>query len=431
MQQRIPFLFVLVLAAALLPAHAARWTANPEQPLQPVLDRAAAGDEVVLPPGHYSGAITIEQPLTLIGMPGAVLDAEAKGTAVRVRAPHVRLEGLSIRNWGRDLTAMDAGIFVEAAAEAVHIEANHLQGAAFGIWLDGAPNARVIGNRIQGLPELRSQDRGNGVHLFNVRNAQIVDNEIWQVRDGIYIEVSNQNLLRGNRMRDLRYGVHYMYSFDNHVVGNYTTGTRTGYALMQSKRLTVVGNRSENDQNYGILLNNITHSTLRDNHVESVRQGSNPGGAEISGAEGKALFVYNAQFNEFIDNRFADSDIGIHLTAGSEDNVIVGNAFVGNYKQVKYVATREQEWSRDGRGNYWSDYLGWDLDGDGRGDVPHEPNDAVDQLLWRYPSAKLLMHSPAVQVLRRAKRQFPGVRPPGVQDSHPLMSEPRRQEYPL
>ena len=141
----------------------------------------------------------------------------------------------------------------------------------------------------------------------------------------------------------------------------------------------------------------------------------------ISGGEGKALFIYNSLFNTIENNHFRRSDMGIHLTAGSEDNRISGNAFVGNQQQVKYVATRPQEWSQDGRGNYWSDYLGWDRNGDGLGDVPYEPNDNVDRLLWMYPQVRLLMNSPSIEVLRWVQRAFPVVKSPGVQDSHPLM----------
>ena len=37
---------------------------------------------------------------------------------------------------------------------------------------------------------------------------------------------------------------------------------------------------------------------------------------------------------------------------------MTGNAFVGNRTQVKYVGTRDVEWSFEGRGNYWSDHPG-------------------------------------------------------------------------
>ena len=76
-------------------------------------------------------------------------------------------------------------------------------------------------------------------------------------------------------------------------------------------------------------------------------------------------------------------------------------------------------------GNFWSDYLGWDMDSDGIGDVEYEPNDSVDQLLWKFPSAKLLLNSPAVETLRWVQRQFPVLKSPGVVDSHPLMVVPQ------
>src|SRR5690606_870271 len=92
--------------------------------------------------------------------------------------------------------------------------------------------------------------------------------------------------------------------------------------------------------------------------------------------------------------------------------------------QGKYVSTPTQGWSGEGRGNIWSAYLGCDRNDDGLGDVPTEPNDNVDRLLRMYPQERLLMNSPAIQVLRWVQRAFPVIRMQGVQDSHPLMRMP-------
>ncbi|HAV04519.1 MAG TPA: copper-binding protein, partial [Pseudomonas sp.] len=293
----------------------------------------------------------------------------------------------------------------------------------FGVFLDRAVQAEVSGNRIDGDASVRSQDRGNGIHLFAVKGARILGNQVRDVRDGIYIDTSHGNHMEGNLIEDVRYGVHYMFANENSLIDNITRRTRTGYALMQSRKLIVTGNRSEQDQNYGMLLNYITYSTIRDNFVSDVRSGST-GDSMISGGEGKALFIYNSLFNSIENNHFEKSALGIHLTAGSEDNRISGNAFVDNRQQVKYVASRTQEWSVDGRGNYWSDYLGWDRNDDGLGDVAYEPNDNVDRLLWLYPQVRLLMNSPSIEVLRWVQRAFPVIKSPGVQDSHPLMRLP-------
>ncbi len=380
-----------------------------------------------LPTGEYSGQFLIDQTLTLSCEPGAVIDGGDHGNVLTVRAPHVVIEGCALRGSGSDLSEMNAAIFLEPRASDAVVRDNYLQGRGFGIWSERNLNVLIENNRVEGDARMRSQDRGNGIHLFSVKGARVIGNHVRNTRDGIYIDNSNGNSIERNLFENLRYGVHYMFSHENRVVGNITRRTRTGFALMQSRKLVVIGNRSEQDQNYGILMNYITYSTLKNNFVSDVQRGDTGGDSMISGGEGKALFIYNSLFNTIENNHFEHSNLGIHLTAGSEDNKISANAFVGNEQQVKYVATRTQEWSVDGRGNYWSDYLGWDRNEDGLGDVPYEPNDNVDRLLWMYPQVRLLMNSPSIEVLRWVQRAFPVVKSPGVQDSHPLMHLPTQK----
>jgi nitrous oxidase accessory protein len=410
-----------------LSAQAETINVNPTDNLQSVLDSSQSGDQIVLAKGVYQGNFIVSQAVEITGEAGAIIDGQNKDHTLLINSAGVYIHNLRIQNWGIDLTDLDSGVFVSRSAANIRIENNYLQGGGFGIWVDASPDVTIVANKVEGDLNMRSSDRGNGIHLYNVKGALAKDNEVWHTRDGIYIDTSNGNELIGNYLHDLRYGVHYMYSYHNLVKDNFTLNTRTGYALMQSKYLTVIGNRSKNDANYGILMNYITNSTLKNNRVEGVQNNRNPHmqqSTNLAGLEGKALFIYNSLFNEIRDNLFAESDLGIHLTAGSEDNVLSGNAFISNKEQVKYVATRTQDWSDNGVGNFWSDYLGWDMDGDGIGDVEYEPNDSVDRLLWKFPSAKLLLNSPAVETLRWVQRQFPILKSPGVVDSHPLMAIP-------
>jgi nitrous oxidase accessory protein len=398
-------------------------------PLQSHIDAAGPGAVLVLEPGVYEGGVVVDRPMTLRGLPGAVIDAGGKGDVVRVKAQGVRIEGLALRNSGFNLTDMNAGIHGERGAHDLHVEGNSLENVAFGLWLWHLRGPRVIDNRIHGNPGVRSQDRGDGIRLFNVDDGLVAGNEILHARDGVYIDTSRHVEFRGNRFSHLRYGIHYMYSHHGRIVGNHTTETRSGYALMTSNHLEVIGNRSDGDRNYGILMNFVNNTVVADNVVDGVTGWAGAASREHGvslGSEGKAIFIYNAHANEIRDNVFANSEIGIHLTAGSENNRIHGNNFVDNRVQVMYVANRRQDWSHDGRGNYWSDYLGWDLSGDGVGDQPYEPNDAVDRLFWMYPMARVLMNSPSVQLLRWVQRAFPILRPSGVQDSAPLMRPTRR-----
>ncbi len=95
---------------------------------------------------------------------------------------------------------------------------------------------------------------------------------------------------------------------------------------MFSKKLRVTGNVSLGDRDHGIMLNYTNASEIAGNLI---RDGA-----------GKCAFLYNANNNHIAGNRFERCDIGIHFTAGSERNSIVGNAFIGNQTQVKYIGSR-------------------------------------------------------------------------------------------
>jgi nitrous oxidase accessory protein len=134
----------------------------------------------------------------------------------------------------------------------------------------------------------------------------------------------------------------------------------------------------------------------------------------------QGLFIYDAEYNTIRNNLVVDNLIGVRLWAGSKNNTVDGNDFIANRDQVHYVGAKDEPWGGK-LGNYWSNYLGWDRDGDGRGDVPYEANDLVDRLSWQYPTVQLLLASPAIQTLRLVGRQFPILRAPSVVDPRPRM----------
>ncbi len=378
--------------------------------LRAALAAAAPGDVLRLAPGVYRGPVRIERPVTVEGGADAVIDGGGEGSVVVIAAPDVTLRGLTVRNSGASLEKQDAGVFVDKAGDRARVEGNRIVDNLIGVYLWGPDDAVVRGNTIRGRRYARVNERGDNIQLWNTPGSIIEDNDVRFGRDGIYVTTSKRNLFRGNRFRNLRYAIHYMYTNTSEVSDNVSTGNRIGFALMFSHTLKVRGNLSQGDSERGILLNYVNNSAIEDNVVR--------------GASKKCVFIYNANKNRFVGNRFEGCEIGIHFTAGSERNEIYDNAFIDNRTQVKYVGTRLLEWSRDGRGNYWSDDLAFDLDGDGIADQPYRPNDLVDQIVWRHPLAKLLLTSPAIQILRWAQKEFPTLHPGGVIDSAPLMRPP-------
>lgn len=393
--------------------------------LEKAVTEAGAGAVVNVPAGIHHVHLHLDKSISLVGSPGAVLDGDGSGDVIRVLASHVRISGLTIRNSGSDLTTMNAGVYIEQKADDVTVSDNRIEHVLFGVYLDGANHVVVNANTIVGMSELRVPDRGDGIHLWNDTGCTISGNDVSKTRDGIYVYISPDNTIENNRIHDVRYGVHYMYSKRNVLKGNISYGNTAGYALMASEHLRVIGNQAYDDMSYGLLINYVNYSEIRGNELRNIQGQLDANGQVIDGAEGKAIFVYLSQGNTIADNLLEHSRIGIHITAGSTENIIYGNAFIDNQTQVMYVQNTAEEWSWHHRGNYWSNYLGWDLNGDGIGDVPYRPNDGVDVLLWKYPSARVLMSSPSILLMRYVQRAFPVFTPPSVQDSYPLMRIPK------
>jgi nitrous oxidase accessory protein len=417
--------------------------------LQAAIDGAAEGDTVVLH-GKHGGPITIPRRLTLRGEPGAAVIGTGEGSVIKLTAPGTVVRGLTVTGSGRDLEAMDAGVFVEQSAAGAVVEENHIEGNLYGIYVHGAANSLARRNTIVGINVGRTNETGNGVSVWNAPGAKVLDSDFRYGRDGIFVIASERNTFTGNRFRDLRFAVHYMYTNDSEVSGNVSLGNVVGYAIMYSHRLVVRENVSDGDRNNGLLFNFVNRSEVSGNMVKGRLQPAErwatvgQRGVEAAGhlpqlerdnvalsagarnAPEKCVFIYNTNQNVFRDNWFEGCEVGVHFTAGSEDNTIQNNAFVDNRNQVKYVGTRYLDWSKGGQGNFWSDNPAFDLDGDGIADTAYRPNDVVDKVLWTAPQAKLLLNSPAVQVIRWAQAQFPALLPGGVVDSHPLMSPPDR-----
>lgn len=398
----------MVLGLAVLgSAGAAQRRVEPGTALQPLIEAAAPGEVLLLAPGRHAGPLVIDRPLALRGEPGAIVEGPGTGSVITVTAPDVRIEGLEVTGSGVDLPAMDSAILVQQTAPRAMVRGNRIMNNLFGVYLHGAADSRVESNVIVGRRDLRLAEAGNGVSIWNAPGAAIIGNTISHGRDGIYVKISHHNRFENNTFSRLRFAIHYMYTNDSRIAGNRSRGNHVGWAIMYSERLDIEDNVSDDDRDHGLLLNSTNDSRVIGNVVRH-------------GGE-KCVFVYNANNNRLENNWFEGCPIGIHFTAGSEGNVMTGNAFVANRVQVKYVGTRFIDWAAGGRGNYWSDNPAFDLDGDGIADRPYRPNDVMDEILWTRPQAKLLANSPAVQLVRWAQARFPALYPGGVFDSAPLM----------
>ncbi|HEY9209487.1 nitrous oxide reductase family maturation protein NosD [Acidovorax soli] len=408
----------LSLALALLIAgacQAATLSVRPGDDLAATVAKAQPGDVIEVARGLYRANLRIDKPLTLRGLDRPTISGGAQGDTIRVTAPDVVIEGLIVRDSGTNLKDQNAGIYIYPGAHRAVVRHCDLTYNLFGLWIEKSNDVQVLSNTITGLRDVNSSQRGNGVQLYNTKGARIENNQISFVRDALYIDVSHHAIFRGNKLHHSRYGTHYMNSYYNLWEDNDTYLNRGGLALMEVRDQVVRNNRAWGNSDHGIMLRTMQDSVIENNVVAD---------------NGRGFFIYDVEYIQLKDNLVTGNAVGVHLSAGSTRNAVEGNDFVGNREQIRYVGARDERWGTQ-RGNYWSNYLGWDRDGNGMGDVPYEANDMVDRLTWRHPTIKLLLASPAVQALRLVGQQFPVLRVPTVVDPKPRMqpNHPQRSHW--
>lgn len=399
---------VLAATAAAAPGSAGVQRVRAGDDLQAALLRAQDGDVIELSAGRWQGPLVLDKAVILRGR-DAVIDGGNAGNVVVIDAPGAQLEGLTITNSGLDVGAPDCCVYVTKRATGAVIRDNVMRSCVFGIWIHETDGAQIVGNRISGRSELRSADRGNGIHLFNASHLTVSGNHVEQARDGIYVSATEDSLIENNVTVDQRFGVHYMYSYSNTLRGNVSNDNAVGLALMESLHLVVEDNEALRNERYGILFRDVQHSQIRRNRIEQ---------------NGHGLFFFSSTDNVVEDNHIAGNEVGMKVWAGTRRNGVRGNHIVGNRQQIFYVGAEDQLWGDEGSGNRWGDYIGWDQDGDGIGDRPHRVESFKARLLYQYPAVALLLRSPALEMLSHLSERLPVMRTPTIVDRAPLIGEP-------
>lgn len=377
---------------------------------------AAARDGAVIevPEGVYFEHIRIEKPLTLIAKGKVVIDGKGSGDIVEITAPDVTFKGFIVRNTGIDLDKGNAAIRVTAPR--VTLEGNVLDDILFGIDLRDSPDSKVIGNRIGGK-KLDIARRGDGLRLWRADRAIVEGNTIHDGRDAI-LWYSTGVVVRGNTGFDCRYGLHLMFSDNVTIDGNEFSRNSVGIYLMYSTGVELTNNRlisNRGPSGYGIGLKETDQFSVRDNLIVGNRSGVYIDGSPFT----------KAKPGEFTRNTIASNDVGFTFLPSAKGNELVDNNFIDNIDQIAVAGRGSLEankfWKGE-RGNFWSDYTGYDQNGDGIGDFVHESNTLFDNLMDKEPSLRLFLFSPAQQAVEFVGRAVPAVRPePKFEDEVPLM----------
>jgi nitrous oxidase accessory protein len=395
---------IAILLAALLGVS----PVSPAVGLQERIDAARPGDTLRVGPGTYEGNLLVAKRLTLLGEGFPVLHGDSTGIVLAVHADSCVVAGFVVERSGDDLMREDAGIFLRSSHNV--IRNNRLRDVLFGIYLLEADSNLLEGNTIVGRPKTDVGQRGSGVHIWNSHHNRFLRNTVTGARDGFYIQYAHHTRIEQNDVYGLRYGVHYMYADSNVFTGNLFTDNAAGAAIMYSRGIRMRRNtfrRNRGFSSFGILFQDC-HGMIADSNVVT------------DNAVG--MFFESTTDNHFRHNVIARNDVALQMFQNSVRNTFTENNFLDNLSPLVLVGKRtESSWSGDGRGNYWSGYAGYDLDGDGIGDVPMNIQNVFQYLEGRTPNLRLYLYSPASQALAAAAEAFPIIASSEERDAHPLM----------
>jgi nitrous oxidase accessory protein len=217
-----------------------------------------------------------------------------------------------------------------------------------------------------------------------------------------------------------RYGSHFMYSHDNVIEGNDYLGDVVGVFVMYSRGLRLIGNRMRDAHGaagMGIGLKDSGNVLIANN--------------ELSNAT-TALYLDSSPLNPAdrvltTGNRIVLSDRAIVFHGSSRGNRVDRNVLAGNGAQVVVEGGGD---ARDAlfTDNYYDDYAGYDLDGDGWGDVPHEERSLAADVARDRPDLAFFAGSPALGIVEAIGKLVPLFAPKTLMRDERPRSTPARGE---
>ena len=345
--------------------------------IQEGIINATQGGLIEVFAGTYEEHVIIDKTVDLSGEDKimTIIDGGASGTVVSVVANDVCIHGFTIKNGGG--SGDEAGIGIRSDGNRIYNTLISNNGYC-GVFMNHAYTTQIFNNTI-----IENDGRGiyvwneshvntitqnniscnghEGIRIYDSDDTLISDNIIYHNEmDGVNMEeCTNITCLRNLIIENHEDGIelyHASYNMfsENTISGNYDRGL-----LVQTHcgHNQIVHNEVKSNQLYGIQLygtgctHNQIHRNLIENNIDC--------GITIS-----------TDYNSILTNDICFHD-GIGMVLDGDNNLLYHNNFVSN--MIHAQGYGENTWNDDypSGGNYWDDYTGTDVNGDGIGDTPY------------------------------------------------------------
>jgi nitrous oxidase accessory protein len=369
------------------------------------IKKASKHDTIFIQKGIYNEHdIQISKPLSITGDKDTIIDGDKKGYVFVIKSDSVSINGITIKNVGKSYTKDYAGIYISRSKyfSLTNLEMQHV---FFGILIEKSKYGNIKNNHIHSNA-IEESGSGNGIHMWHSSHVIIENNEVHNLRDGIYFEfVTHSKVVNNNSHNNLRYGLHFMFSNNDEYHKNTFTNNGSGVAVMFSKFIKMTQNtfiKNWGSASYGLLLKEIYDTEIYDNIFKENTIGIN--------IEGSTRIKYER--NNFVRNGWA-----LKIAGACYSNTFNRNNFIHNSFDLSYNSKLNDN---NFNNNYWSSYIGYDLDKDGIGDVPYRPVKLFSYIVNKSPETIILLRSLFVDIINFSEKVSPAFTPDNLVDTKPL-----------
>jgi len=364
--------------------------------LQPIIDKANAGDTIVLKEGMYLGPIVINKDsIVLDGLGKCEINGLGKESVITIEAKHVVVKNFQIENSGGSHDRIDCGVKI-LGSHAI-VDNCRIKECLFGVDIFKSDSNYISHCEITSLSRREKALKGDAIRLWWAKGNTVHGNYWHEVRDMV-VWYSLGNLFEENLGIGNRYSIHFMYAHNNRIRANEFYENSVGVFLMYSEKTIMTDNLIVGSM--GISGMCLGMKETSSNQILNNRF--------IYSAEGIHVDVspfVPDQLNTIQGNEIAFCGSGMFFHTNQEGNIITKNYFHSNLANV--IAQGRTANGNVWKDNYFDDYQGFDRDGDNVGDTPYELYSYVEHLWDFNKDIKFFYGSPLLVILDFLERLAP------------------------